>query len=108
MQPEAGEKRCDAGLWLVGDDPPRGHGEVDPQLEGSAAAPLPFSRIRTHSSLSMCKVPKQGTKTCRHVKCKRVQEPNLCGSCLEWLSEDGQRGEEALRPKPGRHSALGH
>lgn len=50
VQLEAGEERCDAGLWLVGDDLPHGHEEVDPQLQGSAAAPLPFSRIRTHSS----------------------------------------------------------
>lgn len=29
---------------------PHGHGEVDPQLQGSTAAPVPFSQIRTHSS----------------------------------------------------------
>ena len=50
MQLEAGEERCDAALRLVGDDLPRGHGEVDPQLQCSTAAPLPFSQIRTHSS----------------------------------------------------------
>lgn len=50
MQLEAGEERCDAGLWLGGDDLPHGHGEVDPQLQGSTAAPVPFSQIRTHSS----------------------------------------------------------
>lgn len=42
---EAGEERCDAGLCLVGDDPPHGHGgrgEADPPAARQCSSSSPI------------------------------------------------------------------
>lgn len=98
VQLEAAKERWDAGLCLVGDDLPRGQGEVVPQLQGSAAAPLPFSWMRTQLRLSICR----GTK--KPQACQ-MQEGAGAKSTRQ-LSEGVQRGEGTLHLKARRLKAI--